>query len=353
MRNARRGLYGSLRLETLETRLALAADVTFGDWNFGDWHNESTAGDVDADGYVSPLDALHVINTLNRFQGGMVSEVQQRWHDHDSNATEVVEGFLPDVDGDGSVSPLDALLAINRLTLQQSSDMSSTVAVIPDGQGRPESVRYVAADGRSQEVSVRGEDVNIIWSGLDVVMTRADNVPRVIAKPGIGILEGEDVEIDGALDTQAIVTRYLDDGGEVIERYLCMPIFMPEQTLPDNDARIPIVGFEETMGALVSRQATLPDGSIIEETYEESTRQNLLSVTATLPTGETASALIPQPSSEFIPALVATDLFFVLNAGERTDKPYTLWDLISKVEELGGTPESNTGWLISFINESP
>jgi len=59
--------------------------------------------DVNRDGFVTPLDALLVINMLNSGGGeAMLSTAQSN-------------GMYPDVDSSGSVAPLDALLIINRL----------------------------------------------------------------------------------------------------------------------------------------------------------------------------------------------------------------------------------------------
>lgn len=67
------------------------------------YHNDINPCDVDGDGSVSPLDPLIIINHINtRGTGPMDPEG---------------EGKLPDLDvnGDGVVSPLDILIVINRL----------------------------------------------------------------------------------------------------------------------------------------------------------------------------------------------------------------------------------------------
>jgi hypothetical protein len=64
-------------------------------------HAASTPLDTNRDGLVTPLDALLVINALNRIS----ANVSQR----DLAIAQM------DVNGDGYLSPLDALLVINRL----------------------------------------------------------------------------------------------------------------------------------------------------------------------------------------------------------------------------------------------
>lgn len=79
-----------LRVESLESRALMAADA---------FHNFVMPNDVDDDGSVTPLDALVVINRIN--QGA---------DDSQRNS-----GRFHDVDDDRAVSPLDALKVINHL----------------------------------------------------------------------------------------------------------------------------------------------------------------------------------------------------------------------------------------------
>ena len=72
------------------------------------WHNARNPADVNDDGDVSPLDALLVINYLNTVGGGNVPA---------GNPPPFI-----DVSGDNQVSPLDALLVINRLNQRGSGE---------------------------------------------------------------------------------------------------------------------------------------------------------------------------------------------------------------------------------------
>ncbi|MEM8736334.1 MAG: dockerin type I domain-containing protein, partial [Planctomycetota bacterium] len=77
-----------------------------------EWHNETNAYDVNQDGFVSPIDALLVVNELNA-QGARA-------------LAELMDDHLLDIDSnnDGFISPLDALLVINELNRSNSSGMS-------------------------------------------------------------------------------------------------------------------------------------------------------------------------------------------------------------------------------------
>ena len=82
------------------------------------WHNEFDAVDTNADGSHSPIDALLIINHINRSGSGALQDV-------------VIEGgpFF-DTSGDGQLSPVDVLLVVNDLNSQ------------PGGEGEREDILY-------------------------------------------------------------------------------------------------------------------------------------------------------------------------------------------------------------------
>ena len=100
MRSKRNGstsptsLHRTLRLESLESRSLLAAD-TF----VGLRHNLMNPSDVNMDGTASPIDALMIIDELNR--SGQSSASQSP--------------MMADTNNDGFVSPVDALIVIDNL----------------------------------------------------------------------------------------------------------------------------------------------------------------------------------------------------------------------------------------------
>ncbi len=76
--------------------------------------------DVSGDSVVTPLDALQVINFLNRV--GASSSLL-------SATYELEDGWSQfDVDGNGQISPLDALLVINQLNANASPEIVSAQA---------------------------------------------------------------------------------------------------------------------------------------------------------------------------------------------------------------------------------
>ncbi len=94
-----------LRAETLETRKMMAANI---------FHNEAMPEDVNQDGIVSALDALTIINQMNRNSAG--GEAQGLNAEVDLGRG---RGRMTDVNNDGRNSALDALMVINRLNRER------------------------------------------------------------------------------------------------------------------------------------------------------------------------------------------------------------------------------------------
>ena len=94
------------------------------------WHNVSTPTDVNDDGFVIPLDALLVINELNN---RVVSHSVTGLLPNPPEVSNLPEntGFF-DVDGDGYASPLDALLVINQLNASLTAEgEAAAVSAVP------------------------------------------------------------------------------------------------------------------------------------------------------------------------------------------------------------------------------
>jgi hypothetical protein len=131
----RRKVTRRLFAETLESRALMAGDVV---------HNFVYPHDVDSDGSLTPLDALVVINDINRGAG-----------------TQGDERPGHDVDDDSMVTPLDALIVVNALNAQNAV-----------GTARPQSA-VVTNPASSVRVRVELETVGIERE-LDI---RVENAP--------------------------------------------------------------------------------------------------------------------------------------------------------------------------------
>ena len=75
------------------------------------WQNDANATDANADGSVSPVDALVIINYINEHGSGSLPVPPP---------TTIV--FYFDTNGDGFASPVDVLLVVNLLNAQPASE---------------------------------------------------------------------------------------------------------------------------------------------------------------------------------------------------------------------------------------
>jgi hypothetical protein len=167
----------------------------------GEFHNANRPLDVNNDGNVSAIDALLVINTLNGIQL------------NGSGEGESTSRFFPDTSGDGRVSALDALLVINQLNSRSqggsgegeaSGSLSAPlVSGSASGLNPPHSV--VQITGQSQQVASTSSSIGMPGTTSQSYAAQVD----------LGIQEDEDEmnSIDDLLDTLAVdVNKQLGSG---------------------------------------------------------------------------------------------------------------------------------------------
>nr|WP_044302450.1 dockerin type I domain-containing protein [Rhodopirellula sallentina] len=140
-----------LRTESLETRQLLAANV---------FHNELMPEDVNEDGQVSSLDALTIINELNRQTQG----------DQSVNNQADGRGRMTDVNNDGRNTELDALMVINRLN-RGDNDLNdrNPTNELPDNNGQDgdrDNDRNQDENVDNDEVENENSDVVLAWNDL-------------------------------------------------------------------------------------------------------------------------------------------------------------------------------------------
>ena len=110
-----------------------------------DWHNAVLPCDADGSALVTPLDALVVINAINR-DGSRLLPVSRD-----------VDAFHVDVNNDGYLSPLDALVvinAINRNPTELAIALGSSPSSDPNSNGvvLGESISFVGQTGVSAKI---------------------------------------------------------------------------------------------------------------------------------------------------------------------------------------------------------
>jgi hypothetical protein len=119
------------------------------------FHNFTLPEDADASGVVTPLDALVVINRINQSFAGNPSGI----------APAGSESAMVDVDADQSVTPLDALVVIDALNTQNSSSVNGLIASRVDSQRRIDFIeKAIALNTLPPDLSI--QDANTILETL-------------------------------------------------------------------------------------------------------------------------------------------------------------------------------------------
>lgn len=165
--NRRRSHTRSLRTEALESRALMAADVG---------HNFIQPHDVNDDSNVSAVDALVIINELNR--GGRKAE-------------DSAHRSFNDVNDDSFVTPIDALQVINQLNRRNNSpsaEQSTTVRGTGTARARVE----LEQEGTERELKIRVDNapasstfaVSLNDIALGELMTDAKGRGRLVLSDG-------------------------------------------------------------------------------------------------------------------------------------------------------------------------
>jgi len=138
-----------LGLESLESRKLCAADLaadlqTAPSGYFASaisFHNASKPADVDGDGSVSPIDALRLIDMLNRSTGSV--DLVRLQASRSASGAEGEQDQVGNVDtnNDGSLNPIDVLVVIDALNASNQSEAPADLQVCAafDSEFRSES----------------------------------------------------------------------------------------------------------------------------------------------------------------------------------------------------------------------
>ncbi len=104
--------------ENFDTLRQMLIDAAGGE-TVPSWTNPAEPLDVNNDTFISPLDALLILNEINLVGA----------HQLDASGGDALPPPYLDPSGDGFVSPLDALLVINQLNLINSVSVQTAAAV--------------------------------------------------------------------------------------------------------------------------------------------------------------------------------------------------------------------------------
>jgi hypothetical protein len=179
-RSLQKRLSRKLLMESLENRALMAADL---------YHNFAMPEDVDANGRVTPIDALIAIDRVNRSVAG-----------EPSTATSQLETVMVDVDADESISPLDALAVIDILNSRSANGENGSL------------VSRIQPDRRIERIE-RAVEANTLPPGWTMDQAQAIlETLRVGGRPELG-----DIVENGSLRWMPEVISLPYDDGQTSE----------------------------------------------------------------------------------------------------------------------------------------
>jgi large repetitive protein len=172
----------------------------------GEFHNSSRPLDVNNDGYVSAIDALLIINHLNGLGPG-------------TGEGEASNNYYPDTNGDGRISAIDALMVVNHLNERtmgsgegEASSSESALAAPP-----AESNRAANDRSRSSSASLTGDSLQTelveTLSGATVESSKGQKSFSDLADQMFASADEEESSWDALLDDLATdVDQKLNSG---------------------------------------------------------------------------------------------------------------------------------------------
>jgi ELWxxDGT repeat protein len=149
------------------------------------WHNAALPWDVDGSGTVTPLDVLELINYLNSLDGGTSLP-----------SLPLVSPRYYDVNGDGQCSPLDVLMVINHINTSLLIGGESEIGGVPHGYAVEEPI---SMDSRISALNPFGADTtqgNKLDSVFQNSLTQADPLRGVWPHAPVDLMEAEDSPLE-------------------------------------------------------------------------------------------------------------------------------------------------------------
>lgn len=153
-----------LVMESLETRAMFA-----GDFYVSARHNLVSPSDVNMDGRISPIDALVVIDEINR--GGR--------RGFGGEGEFGLGSMMADTNNDGSVGPLDALLVVDTL----NKEIRNQLPTLPQGNGSGSG----GGAGEAPDGVMAVEDTVVVYVGLEATSKPSVEIDVLVNDMGEGL----------------------------------------------------------------------------------------------------------------------------------------------------------------------
>ncbi|MBX7072493.1 MAG: hypothetical protein K1X71_05045 [Pirellulales bacterium] len=190
----------SLQLETLERRALLAID------GYNAWHNTANATDVNNDGRTSAMDALAIINELNRGGSrrlGMAANLMAANLPAAPQAA-ATPSMLYDVNNDGAVSAIDALRVVNQLNAEADTHLMQVILKVTDSNGVELTTLNVGQSfelrAYVQDLRADGDGVFSAWVDVTYQGGLADVTGSLAYGADFPNQQDGDASVDGLID---------------------------------------------------------------------------------------------------------------------------------------------------------
>lgn len=159
------------------------------------YHNYNLNEDVNGDGFVSPIDALLVINELNARGSGPIITV--------GNGSGEGPPPMLDVNGDGMLTPIDVLLIINHLNRTRSIQY----APVQSGQADQ---RIITDPPTIVELPTGLPDDSDDPSAIDQLPTSlpddSDDPPAIVDLPTSRLDDSNESDLENTIDEHSLIT---------------------------------------------------------------------------------------------------------------------------------------------------
>ncbi|HTN74521.1 MAG TPA: SdrD B-like domain-containing protein [Pirellulaceae bacterium] len=172
----------------------------------GLYRNATNPFDVNQDGFVSPIDALMIVNMINaKGPRSLVGDV---------NPATLAQPLFLDVDGDDSVTPYDALLIVNRMNIAAGGEAPMSTDVGAEFAAASTSAFARSATPTSLAVEVQAGATVTLPSVQTFVSTATTNSSSVTVEidDTLDLVAADSTVADSARDLAIANTSHVDFG---------------------------------------------------------------------------------------------------------------------------------------------
>ncbi|MCB9937169.1 MAG: beta-propeller fold lactonase family protein [Planctomycetaceae bacterium] len=186
--------------ETIPAESEGPATFNVSDLSFSVFQNPANRLDVNADGTVSPLDALVVINLLNDIGPTSINRLAGTIAEGESASEPIIAAAFYDTNGDDEISPIDVLLVINKLiSAEGESSIDAAIALLPQNAPAPPIAKSRHDETNARDHGVAADDVERLLPALSQIHSATAEGQHGMAIRAFAFTESKDVNLEEVL----------------------------------------------------------------------------------------------------------------------------------------------------------